>query len=197
MWRHCPRQNVASLVHMASASQVASPNVASGRQVASPVRGVREPGWRCKIWRQNVASCAHVATRSQKWRRQMWRMEPGGVTRCGVKTWRLAHTWRQQAGGIAGAVPGFTPMASRYRTWRQRATWASPDVASNVAPGAIDLRGVARRGVNRWRQEAEASQQVSSKRFLRHRAIQHPSGDPPDRDVIIVSILFICHYAIL
>ena len=61
------RQNVASLAHLASGSQVAPPDVAPKRGVTCP-RGVREiqgARWRFQMWRQNVASLAYVASGSQ------------------------------------------------------------------------------------------------------------------------------------
>ena len=70
VWRHLPtwrqgarwrrrtwRQNVASLAHVASGSQVAWPDVASKCGVTA--RQVR------RTWRQNVASLAYVASGSQ------------------------------------------------------------------------------------------------------------------------------------
>ena len=179
MWRHAStwrqgarwrrqmwRQNVASLT--ASGSPVASPDVASGGQVASPdvasERGIIDP--------RGVRG-------------------PGGVARCGVKTWRhlsggqvaspdvASKMWCprgvRQPRGIVGAVPGFTPMASpgiaghgvKSLMWRSESHVASPDWRQNVASGAIDLRGVAGRGVERARQ-------VSSKRVFSRRAICAP-----------------------
>ena len=85
-------------------------------------RGVKEPG--------GVAGCGvktrrHLPKRCRGpvWRRQMWRQ----MRR------HLWHRWsctRIHANGITW----------RHRTWRQ-----------NMASGAIDLAGVAGRGVNTWR----------------------------------------------
>ena len=92
MWHH----NMASLAHVASGSQLASPDVASKRGVTC-THGVREPAgvarcgvktwrhlpacrqgatWRRQMWRQSVASLAHMASGSQgaMWRLQMWRL---------------------------------------------------------------------------------------------------------------------------
>ena len=205
--RHLPRwrgwtwrQNVASLAHVASGSQVAWPDVASKRGVTcsrgvrepntSPdvaskcgvicprraskrgvtgPRGVREPGgvagrgvkmwrqlptwrqgarWRCRTWRQNVASLVYIGVR-----------EPGGVVGRGVKLWR-----RYAASG------SHVRRAQRSREWPYL---ASQDVASKCGVtcprGVREPRGVAGRGVKTWRQAPSiyvASQDVASKRCV-------------------------------
>ena len=92
------RQNVASLLHAASGSQVAS----------KPGRGVKMrrlwPTWRqgarwrrMPTWRQGVKMWRHLPTWRQgaTWRRRTWRenvasgaIDLRGVTGRGVKTWR-------------------------------------------------------------------------------------------------------------
>ena len=103
-------QNVASLAHLASGSQFASPDVASKHGVTCPP-GVREPG------------------------------------------------------GVDGDVPGFTPLVSpgvMGRVWHQNvvslAHVASEShvSSSDVASLAMDLRGVAGRGVNTCFQNASS-----------------------------------------
>ena len=181
MWR----QNVASRAHVASGSPVASPNIWRPN-VAS--RAPRRQGarWRRQTWRQNVASLAHAASGSQVASPDLASkrgvIDPGGV---------------RQPGGVAGAVPGFTPIASpgvtgrgvrtwrRSLTWHQRATWRPRTWHQNTASGAIDLRGLTGRSINTWRQEAQASRQVSSKRVFNRRAIcAPPTGDPPQYNMI-------------
>ena len=59
---------------------------------------------------------------------------PDVASKCGVT---CPHGVRQP-GGIAGAVLGFTPMASGrgVRTWRQRSTWRRRPWRQEVASGA-------------------------------------------------------------
>ena len=121
------RQKVASLAHVASGSQVASPNVASkrgvtcqrgvgGRQNVASLAHWRQ-GVRCRgrTWRQNVASLAHGVGSQVSWpdvtsKRGVTGPRsvryPGGVAGRGVKIWRHLPTWRQGA-------------RWRRRTWRQ------------------------------------------------------------------------------
>ena len=154
----------------------------------------RGASWRCQMWRQNVASLAHVRSGSQV------------VARCGVKTWRHLPNVasgsqvaspdvasKRDALGVtcprsqpAGAVPAFMPMASpgvvepgvktwrHLLTWHQKAMWRRWTWCQNVASGAIDLRGGTGRRVNTWRQEAQASRHVSSKWVFSHRVICAP-----------------------
>ena len=178
-WRHLPtrrqepgalpdvasKQNVASLAHVASGSQVASPDVASKCGVTGPhgvrsqvvaskrgvtcLRGVREPGTCLRGVRQPRAAAGRppeFRQRSREWPH---------LASQNVKMWRHLPTWRQGA-------------TWRRRTWRQ-----------NVASGAIDLRGVTGRGVKTWRHEARPPntffQNVSSVvgRYV------HPHRRPP------------------
>ena len=118
--------------------------------------------------------------------------EPGGVARRGVKNWRhlLARhqrarwhvqMWRQNVASLACVASG--SHAASLELYQGSCHWprlASEDVASErgvtCSRGAIDLRGVAGRGVNTWRQEAQASRHghVSSKCVFRRRVICAP-----------------------
>ena len=117
--------------------------------------------WRCRTWRPNVASLAHVASGSQvAWPDVASRRgvtcprgvrEPGGVAGRGVKTWRHLLTQHQQnVASLAHVASG------------SQVAW--PDVASKCGvtclrgvrePGSVAGRGVslgvAERGVKMWR----------------------------------------------
>ena len=199
MWRHLPtwrqgarwrrrtwRQNVASLAHVASGSQVAWPDVASKRCVTCP-RGVREPGgvagrgvkmwrhlltqhqgarWCRRTWRQNVASLAYVASGSQvAWpdvASKCGVTEPGGVAGRGVNVASLAKM-------ATGSHVRSPELCQRSREWPHL---ASQNVASKCGVtswlrGVREPRGVAGRGVKTWRQAPSiyvASLDVASKR---------------------------------
>ena len=163
-----------SLAHVASGSQLASPDVALKRGVTCP-RGVRETG--------DVASKRGVTCpRGVR--------EPGDVARCGVKTWRHLPTWRRcSRTSVHGS--GFMWCC---QMWRQNVASlahvasgshvASPDVASEC-------------GVRTWRQApwtCVASQDVASIRGVRSPGLPArvfrmclqssgdmctPTGDPP------------------
>ena len=181
-WRHLPtsrqgarwrrrtwRQNVASLAHAASGSQVASRDVASKRGVTCP-RGVRNP-----LASPNVASkCGVTCPRDVR--------EPGGVAGRGVKKWRhlptwrqgarwRRRTWRQNVASLAYVASGShvrsPELCQRSREWPHL---ASQNVASKCgvtcSRGVREPRGVAGRGVKTWRQAPSiyvASQDVASK----------------------------------
>ena len=178
MWRHLPtwrqgarwrgrtwRQNVASLAHVASGSQVAWPDVASKRGVTCP-RSVAGRG--VKTWR-------HWPTRQGS--QVAW---PDVALKCGV-TGRV-----REPRAVAEALPALTRVASlcvaergvkmwrHLPTWRQGATWRRRTWRQNVASGAIDLRGVTGRGVKTWRHEARPPGHVSSKCVFSRRAICAP-----------------------
>ena len=125
----CP--NVASLAHVASGSQVASPNVTSKCGVTCR-RSVREPGG--------------VAGRGVKMWRHLLR-EPVGVAGLGVKTWRHLPTWRQGATWRQN-VASLADVASGTQV-------ASQDVASKCGVtcprGVREPGGVAGHGVRMWR----------------------------------------------
>ena len=189
------RQNVASLAHVASGSQVASPGHLptwrqgprwrrrTWRHWATWRRGARCRG---RTWRQNVASLAHVVSRSQvaspdvvskcgvrepggvagrgvkMWRRGV--REPGGVAGRGVKMWRHLPTWRATSGSHVRSPE----LCQRSREWPHL---ASQNVASKcgvTCPRDVrEPRGVAGRGVKTWRQAPSiyvASQDVASTR---------------------------------
>ena len=171
MWcRRMWRQNAASLSHVAlgsagiaicgvktwhhlrmrvSGGRAASPDVASNRASrahVAPLGGiagavpcrVHSDGltWRHRTLRQNVASVAHAVSggclASQVWR-QMGRHVPMW---CQAVRWHCWNCTRVYSNGLTW----------RHRTWRQ-------NVASLAhASGTINLRGVARGGVNTWRQ---------------------------------------------
>ena len=160
MWR----QNAASLAHVASGSQVASPDVASKRGVLCR-RGVREPGGVTTCGDKTSVTCPRDVR------------DPGGVARCGVKTWRHCPTGpcsrrqiRRQNVASRAHVSQWPHLAlqdvapergvARSRGVREPRGVAGCGVKTWRA-GAIDLRGVAGRGVTTWRQEAQASRQVS------------------------------------
>ena len=112
----------------------------------------QEATWRRQMWRQNVASLAHVAS-------------GGGVDRCGVKTWRhlpsrrggVARWWRQSVASLAHVASG-SQVASLelYQGSRQWLQLASQDVASGRgvarSRGIREPRGVAGGGDKTWRQ---------------------------------------------
>ena len=146
--------------------------------------------------------------------------EPGGVSRCGVKTWRHLPTWRQGAGWRLqmnvvktrrhlltwreGArwrrwscsrvhAIGLTWRQAWRQSWRQnvaslahlltwcqRATWRRRTWRQNVPSSAIDLRGVAGRGVNTWRQEPGTCLQNVFQSFCDMFIL---TGDPPEHTV--------------
>ena len=184
MWR----QNVASRAHVASGCQVASPNAASKPGIidprvsspdVAPKRGVTCPRHVRKLPSPHMASKCGVICPGVR--------GPCGVASCGGKMRRHLPTWRQAAMWHHWSCTRVhaNGLTRRHRTWRQKVQplarvaseshAASPDVAS----GAIDLRGVAKRGVSTWRQEAQASRQVSSKRVFSHRAICAPPQATP------------------
>ena len=142
------RQNVASLAHVASGSQVA---------------------W--QAWRQNVASLAHVTSGSQVASQDVASKcgvtclggvrEPGGVagrgvkmcscqSERGVKMWRHLPTWRQ------GATWRRRTLASKRGCRRHRSTWRHRTWRQNVAS------------------RSQASRHVSSKCVFSRRAICAP-----------------------
>ena len=148
--------------------------------------------WRLQMWRQSMASFVYVASGSQvaspdvASKRGVTCLcgvrEPGGVAKCGVRRW--CHLL--MSGGVAGAVPGFTPLATEFvvetwrhlLTWRQRATWRRRTWRQNVASGAIDLRRTWRQYLNqRPRLPGTFLQNVSSVvgRYV------HPHRRPPCR----------------
>ena len=152
---------------------------------ASSSRGVRKPcgvaGCGVKAWR-HLPGIARSGVK-------MWRQ----FARCGVKTWRHLPTWHSIffSSGIArcGASLAYVRTWRHLLTWRQRATWRRRTWRQSVASGAIDLRGVAGRGVNEWRQVAQASPARVFKMCLQSSGdMCAPTGNPPIHWLALVNV---------
>ena len=133
------------------------------------------------MWRQNVASAASGGQAASPGGLKPWfHLPTRGVRGPSVKMWRQAAGWHRCMELHQGSrqSPGVTGCG--VRTWRclltcrQRATWRRRTWRQNVASSAIDLRGV-----NTWRQEAQAFRQVSSKRVFSRWAICAPPQPTP------------------
>ena len=128
-------------------------------------------------------TCAHAGTYRLQGREGQVASPDVASKRGSVKIWSRLPTWRHGArwhrwSSTSVHASGLT---WRRRTWRQSVasrahlasdtTWRRRTWRQNVASVAIDIRGVAGRGVNTWRHEAQASQHVSSKCVFSRRAI--------------------------
>ena len=90
--------------------------------------------WHRKMWCQNVASGSNVASPDVASKRGVTCphgvREPGGVAKCGVKTWRHVPTGVREPDGVARCG---VKTWRHLPTWRQRARWRRQMWRQNVA----------------------------------------------------------------